>query len=69
VDKNAASLKPCPFCGDPNPDPHFALHDDGRQTPGCMICGAEAPTVEVWNSRASPESQQLKPGPLHKWKD
>lgn len=51
-------LKPCPFCGTPEP---FILHVDGRYSVLCSHtdCGAEGPVdlgrsgaIEAWNTRA-----------------
>lgn len=54
-------LFPCPFCGNPNVDPHYALCGDGTQDPGCMECGGTAPSA-TWNRRSNILAQQKQSG-------
>lgn len=50
-------LKPCPFCGDTDPDPEEVSYSKGNDpktilhSPGCTKCGATIETVELWNRR------------------
>ena len=53
------NLKPCPFCGssDDDIDPKFSATKAVKSNtityhPGCMKCGANTETIEMWNSRA-----------------
>jgi hypothetical protein len=43
--------KHCPFCGHTEIDPTEWLDQDGKQGPGCPMCGAMAESVERWNTR------------------
>jgi hypothetical protein len=51
------NLLPCPFCGgeaDPKEVAYTRSDDDHQMThynPGCGECGAEAKSVDVWNTR------------------
>lgn len=56
-------LLPCPFCGNADIDPEYALNGDGTKSPGCWAedehgtrgCGAIAESNEKWNTRAAAE--------------
>lgn len=39
-------LKPCPFCGNPDPDPK-----GGFEWVRCSVCTATADRTETWNAR------------------
>lgn len=50
------NMKACPFCGSLDVDAQFAAaqnHKGGpiEHSPGCMDCGATAPTLDLWNTR------------------
>lgn len=57
-------LKNCPFCGSDDTDAEFWSgldeNHDVKHGPGCMECGATAPSIEVWNKRTPPPEPEQK---------
>ena len=47
-----SALKPCPFCGNEDPEPK-----GGFEWVRCSVCTATADSIQDWNTRAAPDWQ------------